>query len=208
MRAADATLRAGEPTDGYWKNFAGLTALEIARKRGNEGMVRLLEEHAPTMPSIEKMRRLVARDPVGQALVFDLMLKLFLQHVLGVSPEMHADGVASAGGFGVFGPVQAYFGPVESQGRGGLHPHMHVWLLHSMTSSLLAQLRAGEDVEGLEQKLERWRSAVLAKVASMQFDSVEEMQAAGFWRTSTAPRKRTISRTCLLLGVPQRLPSG
>ena len=79
------------------------------------------------MPSVQEMLRRVARDPVSQAVFFDLMIKLFLQHVLCVDLQAGwADGVASSGQPGVCGCVQAYFGPVETQGRGGLHPHTHV----------------------------------------------------------------------------------
>ena len=53
MRAADATLRAGEATDGWWKGkkFAGLTALEMARKVNKKEMAQLLEEHAAAGPT-------------------------------------------------------------------------------------------------------------------------------------------------------------
>ncbi len=138
---------------------------------------RLLEEHAPRMPSTEEMVRRVAQDPVGQAIVFNLMMELFLEHVLGVFPHGQrpgfSDGVAASGAVGAFGLVRAYLGPVETQGRGGLHPHMHVWLLHPVTAYFLTQVRAGR-VEGLAEKLARWREAVLRKVASVQFESVEE----------------------------------
>ena len=33
---------------------------------------------------------------------------------------------------GVLGPMDSYFGPVESQGRGSLHVHMLLWLLHKL----------------------------------------------------------------------------
>ncbi|KAJ6646482.1 ATP-dependent DNA helicase pfh1 [Pseudolycoriella hygida] len=33
---------------------------------------------------------------------------------------------------GVLGPMDSYFGPVESQGRGSLHIHMLLWLLHKL----------------------------------------------------------------------------
>ena len=29
--------------------------------------------------------------------------------------------------------VRAYFAPVEMQGRGGLHAHMHVWTYHQVS---------------------------------------------------------------------------
>ena len=82
---------------------------------------RELEKHAPTMPSVSEMLKRVARDPVGQAMVFDIMVKLFLEHVLGAIPTCGVskfnDGFAANGRGGLFGAVQAYFAPVETQGR-------------------------------------------------------------------------------------------
>ena len=139
---------------------------------------RLLEDNAPAMPSTEEMLRRVAADPVAQATVTNLMLELFLEHVVGVLPggvgAGVSDGVAGTGAVGAFGVVRAYFGPVESQGRGGIHPHIHLWLLHPMTSRFLARLREG-DVEDLEELLRRWRAGVLARVGSVQFDAAEEV---------------------------------
>ena len=140
---------------------------------------RQLEEHAPTMPSISEMLKRVARDPVGQAMVFDLMVRLFLEHVLGASSKPGSsecgDGVAATDHGGLFGCVQGYFGPVETQGRGGLHAHIHVWILNPMKAFFLDKLRAGEPIEELEERMVLWRRAVLEKVATMQFDSVEEI---------------------------------
>ena len=36
---------------------------------------------------------------------------------------------------GVLGPVKAYFGTVESQGRGSLHLHLLIWLDHRHETS-------------------------------------------------------------------------
>ena len=64
-------------------NFADVCSpvLNLMYRGESIGAWRLLEEHAPAMPSTEEMLKLVARDPVSQALFFDLMAKLFLQHV-------------------------------------------------------------------------------------------------------------------------------
>merc|ERR1712087_1036969 len=63
---------------------------------------RLLEETAPVMPSTRDMLRRVAADPVSQAMVTNLMLELFLEHVVGVKAQRGAtgvsDGVAATGG--------------------------------------------------------------------------------------------------------------
>ena len=84
--------------------------------------------------------RRVAADPLGQTIVFELMMRLFFLHVLGVRPEClqnrrHArrtytrewvtDGVAAASVTpGIFGLVHAFRGEIEAQGRGSLHPHV------------------------------------------------------------------------------------
>ena len=118
---------------------------------------RQLEEHAPTMPSISEMLKRVARDPVGQAMVFDLMVRLFLEHVLGASSKagslQFGDGFAANDRGGLFGTVQGYFAPIETQGRGGLHPHIHVWILNPMNGFFLAKLRSGEPIDELEERM-------------------------------------------------------
>ena len=45
---------------------------------------RFIEEHAPWMPGYARMLRMTAHDPAGVAMFFDLQMKLFCKHVLGV----------------------------------------------------------------------------------------------------------------------------
>jgi hypothetical protein len=114
----------------------------------------LRDEGAPQMPSVSEMLRRVSRDPVSQAMFFRMMILLFLKHVLGVDAGvLHMDGVASSTRPSVVGSVVAYHGPVETQGRGGLHPHTQVWLLTPFGSSLLAELRSGSASAELLQRL-------------------------------------------------------
>ena len=136
---------------------------------------RLLEEGAPDLGGKEKMVERVAADPVGQALLSDLMMKLFLKHMLGVDLECRSDSVASSGRPGLFGDVKAYFAPLESQGRGGLHAHMNVWVCHPLKGRLLEKLRKGESLgPEWQERLLRWRRDVLDKVGTMEFTSIEE----------------------------------
>ena len=121
--------------------------------------------------------RNVAAEPASQARFFQEMETLFSEHFLGVdvnNRKGHPDGLASQYGRGVYGPVRAYFAPVETQGRGGLHFHMCVWISQPLRAQLLDRLRRGAD-DALLQKLLGWRKAVLEKVASMQFDSTDEV---------------------------------
>ena len=64
---------------------------------------------------------------------------------------------------------------LETQGRGGLHAHIQVWILNPMRGAFLEKLRNGDPIHDLEGRMQKWRMAVLQKVATMQFDSVEEV---------------------------------
>ena len=106
------------------------------------------EEFAFDTDVVASYREMVTRlasDPVGQTLVFELMIRLFFfVRILGVRPETigwrrnapraqqgsHSYHGCAANVFisGVLGPVAAAFGPIEAQGRGSLHPHILVWL--------------------------------------------------------------------------------
>ena len=137
---------------------------------------RALEQDSPSMPSIQDMLRRVAADPVSQAMCFKLMVELFLFHVLGVQKHCYfSDGVISRASPSAVGSVQAYHAPTETQGRGGLHAHMQVWLQSPLDSSVLSELRSEHPSPELLQTLRKWRSQILENISSMQFDSVEEI---------------------------------
>jgi len=86
------------------------------------------------LPRYRDMMQRLARDPVGQTRVFELMMRLFFIHVMGVRPECLqnrrranrapprewcTDGVAaSSSAPGMLGPVMAFRGEIEAQGRG------------------------------------------------------------------------------------------
>ena len=79
---------------------------------------RILEEDAPEMGLADDMLRRVAADPVSQAVFTDMMMRLFLKHVLGVRLEddrLYGDGVAASGRVGLFGDVMAYFNELRAQ---------------------------------------------------------------------------------------------
>jgi len=128
----------------------------------------------PEMPSLREMHRIVAKDPTAQALFFDLMMKLFVEHVLGVLPKgsSYGDGFVASGKPGIFGDVAAILGPIEAQARGALHPHILVWLIAALTQFKLESMRRSGE---LLHRLTEWSTAVTSKVASMQFDSVCEV---------------------------------
>jgi hypothetical protein len=65
-----------------------------------------------------KRAEIVASHPVATAKFFHLLISNILETMI-------------VGG--VLGPIKAYFGTVESQGRGSLHLHLLIWLDHDMT---------------------------------------------------------------------------
>ncbi|CAF2058962.1 unnamed protein product, partial [Rotaria magnacalcarata] len=72
----------------------------------------------------------IATHPVASAKFFNcLIISIFKSLVLG----------------GVLGPKKAYFGTVESQGRGSLHLHLLIWLNHDFTPIQLKQQIQNED---------------------------------------------------------------
>ena len=113
--------------------------------QGQEVRLDARGEYQEELPKYRDMMRRVAQDPVSQTVMFELLIRLFLQVVLNVRPETLAcrrqssrtsarewctDGVAAASsGAGMLGPVLAFRGEVEAQGRGSLHPHILVWLV-------------------------------------------------------------------------------
>ena len=64
-----------------------------------------------------KRAEIVASHPVATAKFFHLLISNILDTMI-------------VGG--VLGPIKAYFGTVESQGRGSLHLHLLIWLDHNM----------------------------------------------------------------------------
>ena len=141
---------------------------------------RTLEEHAPAMPAWNEMMRRAARDPVSMAVLFEIMMELLLKHLFGVDRGPKAryrnqDGAATEYWRGIFGPVQAYHGPIETNGRGGLHGHFHVWLVTPLNGTMLDQLRKGAFDDDMIRRITNWQRDVLAQVGSVQFECVEEI---------------------------------
>ena len=142
----------------------------------------------PGLPTAGAMRRIVARDPVSQARCFALMMDLFFEEVLGTLPPLKKesyrtgvaatfeDGVASSLQGGVFGDVSALSGPLETQGRGSLHPHILIVLLgHDLGNRLrgvMQRIGHGE----LVTELRNWSRKVLEAVVRMKYDSQQVLQ--------------------------------
>ena len=81
------------------------------------------EEFTPELRGYDERYRLIAENPVAGARFFDMMVRLFIKHVLGVK-STHT---------GFYGDTEAYYGTVEQQGRLTLHMHMLLWLRGSLS---------------------------------------------------------------------------
>jgi Helitron helicase-like domain at N-terminus len=79
---------------------------------------------------------IVATHPVAAARFFHILIKNILKCLIFN---------------GVFGKTKAYFGTVESQGRGSLHLHLLIWLDHDYTPTQLKEKI--QDTEFREQLL-------------------------------------------------------
>lgn len=74
------------------------------------------------VPDYRDQAFLIARNPAVAAKFFNIYMRAFIDTVLGYDPKQkNLEG-------GVLGVVKAYYGCVESQGRGTLHCHMLIWL--------------------------------------------------------------------------------
>ncbi len=74
------------------------------------------------LPSTYERAEIVASHPVATA--------KFFHHLI---PSILATLIEGGSNGGVLGKIKAYFGTIESQGRGSLHLHMLIWLDHDLT---------------------------------------------------------------------------
>lgn len=137
-------------------------------------------EAGDVLPKYRDMMRRLARSPVAQTIVFEKIMRLFFLHVLGVRPEClenrrksvrtHTrewctDGVAAASvNPGVVGPVLAFRGEIEAQGRGSLHPHILVWLVGMSPYDVVQILQ--REPETMQERLREWMRVLVASMES------------------------------------------
>jgi hypothetical protein len=92
-------------------------------------------------PNAKRRAENIASDPYAAAKFFHFLIETVFETLFQVRIQGHQ--VQS--NMGVLGRVSSYFGVVESQGRGTLHLHLLVWLLHSPTSDEMSELLKSED---------------------------------------------------------------
>lgn len=77
-----------------------------------------------TIPSTYERAQIIASHPVATARFFNVLISNILKCMVEK---------------GVLGPIKAYFGTVENQGRGSLHLHILMWLDHDLTPAQLKE---------------------------------------------------------------------
>lgn len=179
----------GPPIHFCTPNLADTRQVMLLTVEGVEVQLDAAEMDAEVLPKYREMLQRLAGNPVGQTLVFELIMRLFFIHVLGVRPEcLHnrrrakiakqrewcTDGVAaSSSAPGMLGPVLAFRGEVEAQGRGSLHPHILVWLV-CMSSRLLLRLLQKQP-SLMRRRLAQWMKACVASMESTRQSSVQAL---------------------------------
>ena len=66
---------------------------------------------------------MIAANPVAGAWFFNVVVELFIKHVLGVGTDHR----------GLYGDTAGYYGTVEQQGRMTLHLHLMLWIVNSLS---------------------------------------------------------------------------
>lgn len=82
------------------------------------------------IPSTYERAQIIAAHPVATARYFNVLISSILKCMIEK---------------GVLGPIKAYFGTVENQGRGSLHLHLLMWLDHNLTPSQLKESVQNEE---------------------------------------------------------------
>ncbi|CAK0880981.1 unnamed protein product [Prorocentrum cordatum] len=213
------TLRFGPPLVFLTPNLADTKQPLLLVVQGEE--YHFDERITNLNPAYREMVQRLARDPVGKTLVFELMVRLFFIHVLGIRSDVvgwrrgaarKSSGARCFDSFAadffedsITGPFAAAFGAIEAQGRGSLHPHVLVWLVLISMQELLSTLM--RDRATFKKRVELWMRELVHAVASVQESAVSEY--AGFLRGDLAgPLPPYLKVEELPLGPKERGQSG
>lgn len=106
------------------------------------------------IPSTYERAQIIAAHPVATARFFNVLITSILKCLVEK---------------GVLGPIKAYFGTVENQGRGSLHLHMLLWIDHDLTPVQLKELVQNEEFRnGLLNYLE---DVIKQDLSNFDFDA-------------------------------------
>lgn len=123
------------------------------------------DTNASDIPSRGERFRIVSKDPVADARFFSRILGVVVRELLGWDSVTRRP---VAGG-GIFGVTKAFFGVVETQGRGALHAHNLVWV-HGMPPTVDMVKDALESSTDFKQRFQVWSNT--CSVASLPLSHV------------------------------------
>ena len=94
-------------------------------------------EFKPELRSANERNLLVSQNPVAASRFFDLMVRMFIKHVLGIGTD-HS---------GLYGNTAGYYGTVEQQGRLTLHLHTILWIENALSPQEIRDKLMNNDCE-------------------------------------------------------------
>jgi hypothetical protein len=116
-----------------------LAMVHFAGKTSVSSLFDVLEAR---LPSKSELREASQGNDSASARLFMDQVDTFIKHVLGLDPATKKPMPFK----GLFGNVKAYFGMVETQGRGTLHIHFIIWLSDSPSCTMeLEEVLASSD---------------------------------------------------------------
>ncbi|KAF5336595.1 hypothetical protein D9611_006614 [Ephemerocybe angulata] len=95
--------------------------------------------------------RMAVKHPAACAQFFDAMMNAFIRIVLRCNRRGKSPGI--------FGTCEAYYGTVETQGRGSLHCHLLIWLKDHLPPEMLAEKLRTSNEYG--EALRTWLDSVV-----------------------------------------------
>ncbi|CAF1475487.1 unnamed protein product [Adineta steineri] len=118
------------------------------------------------IPSTYERAQIIASHPAATARFFNVLISSILKCMVEK---------------GVLGPIKAYFGTVENQGRGSLHLHILIWLAHDLTPS---QLKESVQNEEFRRGLLNYLEDIIKQDLSDFCDNTSEANVLGRQQSS------------------------
>jgi hypothetical protein len=150
------------------------------------------------VPSRSEMKQASMMDDCAAARLFMRNVYVFIEHVLGIDPKTKR---ACPSG-GLFGTVEAYFGMVETQGRGTLHIYFLIWLASAQPT--LSNMRLATDHDAFTAGVAAFADSIVTTSIPL---SIDETRCASCGTTAimtplpiprSARKERRKKRTQLL----------
>jgi hypothetical protein len=118
------------------------------------------------IPSAATMKKAALSDDCASARLFMRTVGAFIAHVLGVDPDTRVSKEEGS----LFGRTRAYFGMVETQGRGTLHIHFLIWLHGAPINSQDFEDKVEAHGDAYERGLEAFTGSIVTNELPLSTD--------------------------------------